>query len=147
GWAGDVEVRAVSGATTGALLELAEDGVDDEPDVAIFLTGYNDIYDDDTHPGALDEMVALAGQAPCSVWLLLPESNGYRAQLSVAWNEAVSEVAAAHPSVHVSPAWRDLIDGSDEFTYVYRQDGLHPNRKGQEALAGIMDAEADAACG
>lgn len=145
-WAGSVRVEATSGATTEELLDDARDGVGREPDIGVFLVGYNDLRDEDPDPESLADMVALAAELDCAVWFLLPEELGHPRRLARAWNRNVVEQAEAHPSVHVSEQWRDLVDASEPGEYVYRADEIHPNQAGQRALGRLMASEAQARC-
>lgn len=146
GWADELIVRAQSGATTEELVPLAEDGVDHDPDVGVFLPGYNDILREQADTAALDDMVAIAADLPCSVWLLLPTEGAYDPAQVEAWNQRLERAADEHPSIHLSSDWAELVENSPDFTFLSERDAIHPNKDGQRAIASVMSDQAKDAC-
>lgn len=146
-WAGELIVRARSGATTAQLVPLAEDGLTKEPDVGVFLPGYNDVLRGRADAPALDDMIELAADLPCAVWLLLPTDGGYDPEQVERWNARLEQAADEHPSIHLSSDWKRLVEESPTFTFLSERDAIHPNAEGQRAIAEVMSAEAREACG
>lgn len=146
GWADELIVRAKAGATTEELLPLAEDGASHDPDIGVFLPGYNDILKQQADTGALDDMVELAAGLPCSVWLLLPTDGGYDPAQVEAWNGRLEQAADEHDSIHLSSDWKRLVEESPDFTFLSRRDAIHPNKAGQRAIASVMADQAKDRC-
>ncbi|HRW38620.1 MAG TPA: SGNH/GDSL hydrolase family protein [Aquihabitans sp.] len=145
-WAKELIVRAKSGATTEELLPLARDGADHDPDIGVFLPGYNDVLDDQADTTALDDMVELAASLPCAVWLLLPTDGGYSPDQVDTWNARVEQAGDDHDSIHVVDDWKRLVEGSPDFTFLSERDAVHPNGDGQAAIAKVMSDRARELC-
>lgn len=145
-WATTVDIRAHDGYRTDQLLATTQDGIAQDPDVAIIMTGYNDILGDTVETDALDTMVELVDQVPCTVWLLLPEENAYDTEIARRWNARVQELTAGHPTIHLTREWLELIEDAPAFTYVSKADGVHPNELGQQAIAEVMADAVDREC-
>jgi hypothetical protein len=147
GWAGTVDVWAHDGFRTDELLATTIDGVDAEPDLAVVMPGYNDILQENVETDALGQMVDTIARVPCAVWMLIPEDDsGYRTELVRRWNERVREAVGDHESIHLSSAWDELVSVSADFTYLSEFDAVHPNDRGQQAIAQAMATAADHEC-
>lgn len=148
GWAGTLDLRAHSGFRTDELLATAREGVEEgRPDIGVFMPGYNDVLQEvaaDTD--ALEEMVDLADQVPCAVWFLLPVDGAYSTDQVTAWNERVERLVAETDHVEVVTDWRDLVDAAPEFAFTSERDAVHPNERGQAAIADAMAAAVDRHC-
>lgn len=145
-WVDVVDVRATNGYRTDQLLDGARKGADEAPDFGLFLPGYNDILEEKADTPALEEMMSVAAGLPCSVWFLIPTDGGYRRDLVDTWNRRVRSLAADHDNVHVSDAWKVLVEKTPAFTFISDLDAVHPNQDGRDALAGAMALEADRLC-
>ncbi|MEZ5139334.1 MAG: SGNH/GDSL hydrolase family protein [Acidimicrobiales bacterium] len=145
-WAKQLIVRAKAGATTEELLPLARDGASNDPDIGVFLPGYNDVLGDQADTGALDDMVELAAGLPCAVWLLLPTDGGYSPDQVEAWNARVEQAGRDHDSIHVVDDWKRLVERSPDFTFLSERDAVHPNKDGQIAIAKVMSDQAKEHC-
>ena len=145
-WADALDVRAHSGYRTDQLLEGARAGAEAAPDIGVFLPGYNDVLQDNVDSRALPEMMAVAADLPCAVWLLLPTDGGYAPDLVRIWNERVRTLASGHDEVKVIDDWKKLVEASPDFTFVSEADAVHPNRDGQKAIAEVMSDRARSAC-
>lgn len=147
-WARSLTVRAQNGATTEELLPLARDGIEaaGDPDIGVFLPGYNDILKEQADTEALDEMVAVAAELPCVVWLLLPTHGAYSPDEVEVWNARLEQAAEEHDSIHLSSDWKRLVENSPDYTFVSDRDGVHPNKEGQIAIAKVMSDQARDRC-
>lgn len=138
GWADEVDIKAVSGLRTDELLPFAKEGVSQDPSSAVFMPGYNDVLQRRVAEAKLPEMMDLAADIPCVVWLLIPNRGAYSKAMAGAWNERVRQAAEEHDNVHVVDDWARLVDNSPDYTLVQKQDAVHPNEKGQQAIARVM---------
>lgn len=146
GWAGTVDVRAQVRLRTDQLLDMAKEGADEDPDIGIFLPGYNDLLQRRANTKALDQMIDVAAGIPCSIWLLIPEDGGYPLDQVDTWNRRVTELAKAHPNIHVVDGWKVLVEQTPAFTYISDLDAVHPNQPGRTALAKVMAGAANDKC-
>lgn len=116
-----------------------------ELDRLIVLAGYNDVIRDDQEPSGLTRLLDLAGRFDCAVWLTLPARPGgqpaghadFPAEEVDAWNERVRAEAAVVPRVHVSDEWQRSVEAPGGAALL-QQDGVHPVRAGDVALAEAM---------
>lgn len=123
-------------------------------DRLLVLAGYNDVARRSPSFAGLRQMMDQADEFECAVWLTLPEDpEGRRPEdpdLTTArvraWNREVREVARAHPHVHVSTAWADVVDSADPHSLL-KADALHPRFAGQERLAEVMEDALQDTCG
>ncbi len=145
-WADALDIKAKIGYRTDELLPDAHEGMSHDPDIAVFMPGYNDLLQEVPGTKALATMMDIAAEAPCSVWLLLPGGGGYSPTAATLWNKRVQNLAAEHDNVHVSDAWKALADRSPAFTFVKEADAVHPNAAGQKAIAKVMADVADEEC-
>ncbi|WP_421119729.1 hypothetical protein ACE2AJ_20645 [Aquihabitans daechungensis] len=145
-WADRTDIRAQSGLRTDQLLAGARAGAEAEPDIGIFMPGYNDILQDRVDTPALGEMMTVAAGLPCAVWMLLPTDGGYASDLVETWNDRVRDAAANHDNVSTSNDWKRLVEASPDFTFVSETDAVHPNERGQKAIAAAMAQEARKQC-
>jgi lysophospholipase L1-like esterase len=145
-WADTIDVRATNGLRIDELLDGARAGAEDNPDFGIFMPGYNDVMQERVDNPALEEMMGLASELPCAVWLLLPADGGLVADQAEIWNQRVRDLADPHETVHVSDGWKRLVETTPEFTFVSEADAVHPNAEGRKALASVMTAEAEKHC-
>jgi hypothetical protein len=146
-WADVVDIQATEGLRTDELLPGARQGEAEDPDVGIFMPGYNDVLPNRVDTDALPTMMEIAAQLPCSVWFLLPADGGYAPELVELWNQRVRSLAADHENVVVADDWKRLVEASPDFTFVSELDAVHPNRDGQQAIATVMTDRARDACG
>lgn len=147
-WAGTLDIRAVEGRTTEELLPLAREGVEEGPDIGIFLPGYNDILQDAAEAGlpALAEMVDLADRIPCVVWFLVPEEGAYSAEQARIWNDEIRRLVGEREGMAVDDAWWELVTESPDMMFLSEGDAVHPDAQGQAALATVMEAAAEREC-
>lgn len=145
-WVDELDVRATNGYRTDELLEGAREGAKADPDFGVFMPGYNDILQERVDTPALGEMMDIAAGLPCSVWFLIPIDGGYAPELVGTWNERVQALADEHDNVHVSEAWKHLVEATPDFTFISDVDAVHPNDAGRKAIAGAMAVEADRFC-
>jgi lysophospholipase L1-like esterase len=138
GGGGEVDLEAISGKRTDELLDGAEEGVSHHPRSGIFMPGYNDVLQNRVNEAALPQMMDLAAQVPCSVWLLIPDKGVYDPKIAQAWNQRVRDEAEGYPNVHVVDDWARLVDGSQQYALVKTEDGVHPNDLGRKAVAEVM---------
>lgn len=143
-WA-DLDVRAFPGLRTDELVELATEGAAGEPDIAVVLTGYNDLYQDNVEDGALADMVETLDDVPCVVWILLPDIGDWPAERSRRWNDRIRDEVADHDAMHVSVEWAALVDAAPPGTLV-QDDLVHPTPQGSEALAAVMERAVETDC-
>lgn len=145
-WADAIDVRATSRLRTDELLDGARAGADEDPDIGIFMPGYNDVMQDRADNPALEEMMGVASGLPCAVWLLLPTETGMSRDLVQRWNRRVQDLAGQEDNVHVSDGWKVLVEETPAFTLVSEADAVHPNPEGRRAIAAVMGAEAEKHC-
>ena len=145
-WAGELNIKATSGLRTDELLPAAEEGVSHDPSSAAFMPGYNDVLQSNVAQAKLPEMMDLAAEVPCSVWLLIPTHGVYSQATAEAWNTRVREEAEKHDNVHVVADWANLVDNSPGYTLVKKEDAVHPNLKGRDAIARVMSDSLKRAC-
>jgi len=137
-WAGELDIKAVSGLRTDELLPAAEEGASHHPSSAAFMPGYNDVLQSNVEQAKLPEMMDIAAGIPCSVWLLIPTHGVYSKQTAEAWNDRVRKEAEGHDNVHLVDDWARLVDNSPGYTLVKKEDAVHPNLKGRDAIARVM---------
>lgn len=142
----EVDLKATSGLRTDELLEGAKEGVSHDPSRGIFMPGYNDVLQNRVDRAALPEMMDLAAQVPCSVWLLIPEKGVYSPDIAKDWNQRVRDEAAGHDNVHVVDDWARLVDDSQKYALVKSADAVHPNGLGRKAIGEVMDHSLDREC-
>ncbi len=146
-WADTIDVRATNRLRTDELLDGdARAGADADPDIGIFMPGYNDVLQDRVDNPALEEMMALASGLPCAVWLLLPTETGMETDRVQRWNQRVQDLADEQENVYVSDGWKRLVEATPDFALLSELDGVHPNDDGRRAIAAVMAAEAEARC-
>ena len=146
-WADDLDIRATKGLRSDELLPGARAGVEAGPSSAVWLPGYNDVLQDRVEQAPIDEMMDLADEVPCSVWLTLPTDGVYPAAVAQRWNERVRAAAEGRDDLHVVDDWERLVENSPEFTFTIEADALHPNADGQAALARVMSDSLRELCG
>lgn len=148
-WADRFDVQARPGFRTEQLLPVAEELLAGGPDVLVLLTGYNDVLQlADPEPG-LQRMVDLATRAPCAVWMLVPVKGDYDPGLMEAYNRRLEELTRPVSTIHLSPAWRDLVDGTagpDPSPDLIATDQVHPTDAGSRALAAAMEGAVRRQC-
>lgn len=137
-WAGELDIEATSGLRTDELLSGAEQGASHDPSSAAFMPGYNDVLQGKVAQAALPEMMAIAADIPCSVWLLIPTHGVYSQDQAEVWNQRVRDEAAGLDNVHIVDDWARLVDNSPGYTLVKKEDAVHPNLKGRDAIARVM---------
>src|SRR5690606_25510910 len=108
--AGTIDLQATSGLRTDELLPGAEEGVPYDPDLPVFMPGYNDVLQARLDRAAVPQMLDLAAHVPCSVWRLVAVRGVYEPDLAKAWNARVREAAADHDNVHLVDDWALLVD-------------------------------------
>jgi lysophospholipase L1-like esterase len=162
----DLEALARPGFRSTELLPLALEAMDrrdasgETLDRAIFLVGYNDIWQDETDHEDLEALVAESARHECAIWLTVPTSPGgeppttragnrqlpeFDPGVARAWNERLADLVAEHDSLHLVTEWQTTIDEAPPSRYLDR-DGIHPNDAGQERLAAIMHDSLLSAC-
>ena len=146
-WADELDIKAVSGLRTDELLPAAEEGASHHPSSAAFMPGYNDVLQSNVDQAKLPEMMAIAADIPCSVWLLIPTHGVYSKQTAEAWNARVRKEAEGHDNVHLVDDWARLVDNSPGYTLVKKEDAVHPNLKGRDAIARVMSDSIKRECG
>lgn len=121
-------------------------GAGGELDRLIVLAGYNDVIRDDQEPSGLTRLLELADRFDCAVWLTLPARPGgqpaghpdFPAEEVEAWNARVREEATAVSRVHVSDEWQRTVE-AEGGAALLQDDGVHPARAGDVALAEAME--------
>lgn len=133
------------------LLPLVQKAIDDRAssgaalDRAIFLVGYNDVWQDNGDD-RLEELVELSARYECAVWLTLPTrpageppaSEVFDPTLADQWNERMADLVDEHRNLHLVTDWADAIEGSSDTDVYLDGDGIHPNLEGQKLLAETM---------
>lgn len=137
-WADELDIKATSGLRTDELLPGAEEGVSNDPSSAVFMPGYNDILQGKVPEAAVPEMMDLAAEVDCSVWLLIPLDGVYSRADAEAFNQRVRDEAEDHDSVHLVDDWARLVDNSQDFALVKQEDAVHPNELGRRVVAQAM---------
>lgn len=148
-WTSNVNVQGRSGYRTDELLPVARDVLATDPDIAVFLPGYNDVWQEADTDEAVAEMVALAARAPCAVWMLLPTKGDYDPERMEDFNARVEELADEHDSIHVDASWRDRVDATDgpePDLELVSDDLVHPTDAGTRALAEEIEAAVSRHC-
>lgn len=146
GGSDQVDLQARSGLRTDELLPGAEEGVSHDPRSAVFMPGYNDVLQNRVDRSPLPEMMDLAAQVPCTVWLLIPTRGVYDPKIAEAWNQRVREEAAGHENVHVVDDWARLVDDSQQYALVKSEDAVHPNALGRKTIGDVMSKALDREC-
>lgn len=162
----DLEAVARPGFRSTDLLPLALEAMDRRAqagrplDRAIFLVGYNDVWRDETDHEDLEALVEASARHECAVWLTIPTAPGgeppttddvdgnlpeFDPDLAEAWNERLADLVDDHDSLHLVTDWQTTIDEAPADRYL-DDDGIHPNRAGQERLAEIMHDSLLSAC-
>jgi hypothetical protein len=137
-WADELDIKATSGLRTDELLPGAEEGISNDPSSAVFMPGYNDILQGKVPEAAVPEMMDLAAEVECSVWLLIPVEGVYSRTDAEAFNQRVRDEAEDHDNVHLVDDWARLVDNSQDFALVKREDAVHPNDLGRRVVAQAM---------
>lgn len=146
-WAGELDIKATSGLRTDELLPGAEEGLSHDPSSAVFMPGYNDVLQNRVDQAAVPEMMDIAAQVPCSVWLLIPVKGVYSPDIAEAYNQRVRDEAEGHDNVHVIDDWARLVDNSQKFALVKTADAVHPNDLGRRVVAQAMSESLQRECG
>ena len=146
GWADELDIQATSGLRTDELLPGAKEGLSHDPSSAVFMPGYNDVLQDRVDKAAVPQMMDLAAEVPCSVWLLIPVEGVYSPDLAEAFNQRVRDEASKHDNVHVIDDWARLVDKSAKFTLVKTADAVHPNELGRRVVAQAMSKSLQREC-
>ena len=160
----DLEAVARPGYRSTDLLPLTAEAIDRRAgagrplDRAIFLVGYNDVWRNQTDYEGLEALVEASARHECAVWLTLPTTPGGRPpttdavdlpefdpDLAEAWNERLADLVDQYGSLHLVTDWQTAIDDAPADRYL-GDDGIHPNRTGQERLAEIMHDSLLSAC-
>lgn len=147
GWADELDIKATSGLRTDELLPSATDGVEHDPSSAVFMPGYNDVLQGKVDRAKLPEMMDLAAEVPCTVWLLIPVKGVYSSTQAELWNQRVRDEAAGHDDIHVVDDWARFVDDSPEYALVKTEDAVHPNLAGRKVLAEVMSESLQRECG
>lgn len=158
GGAGEVVVEGHPGDTSAQLLpvleaQMQERRADKETlDRVAILVGYNDVARRLDDPKYLAQMVELAGEfrcavfltvptpAPGSLWALLYGQVGFQR-----FNERLDKLVAQTSHVHLSRRWQDHVEASEPGSLV-GGDGVHPQDAGQHVLADDYATALDEAC-
>jgi hypothetical protein len=145
-WADELDIKATSGLRTDELLPGAEEGASHDPSSAVFMPGYNDILQGKVPEAAVPEMMDIAAEVPCSVWLLIPVKGVYSRSDAEAFNARVRKEAEGHDNVHVIDDWARLVDRSQDFALTKTEDAVHPNLLGRRVVAQAMGASLKREC-
>ncbi|HYI61732.1 MAG TPA: SGNH/GDSL hydrolase family protein [Acidimicrobiales bacterium] len=148
-WADRFDVQARPGFRTDQLVPVAEDLLADGPDALVLLTGYNDILQLADPEAGLQLMVEVATRAPCAVWMLVPVKGDYDRASMEAYNTRLEELTRPVSTIHLSPAWRDVVDapeGPDPSSDLISTDRVHPTDAGSRILAEAMEAAVRREC-
>jgi len=147
-----LEAVARPGFTSTDLLPLVEEAIDSRADSgekldrAVFLVGYNDVWNEELDDDRLAEMVELSARYECAVWLTLPARPGgsepaigtFNPDLADEWNERLADLVGEHRNLHLVDDWAEAIDGAPDPATYLEEDGIHPNGAGQDLLARTM---------
>ncbi|MGI8754839.1 MAG: SGNH/GDSL hydrolase family protein [Acidimicrobiales bacterium] len=101
------------------------------------LVGYNDALRHDVETPSLNNMMALANQFDCAVWLTLPPFP-QRAHDVDRWNTRAKAIAASYRHIHVVDTWRQAVMAALPRS-ILSKDGVHPNDAGRQRLAQIYE--------
>lgn len=156
----DLEAVARPGFRSVDLLPLAQEAMDDRAeaghplDRAIFLVGYNDVWQDELDRNELPALVALSARHECAIWLTIPARPGgdppaaddFDPEQADALNEELTDLVGEHRNVHLVTEWAEAIDGASDPDIYLTEDGIHPNEEGQKLLARIMHDHIVSAC-
>lgn len=154
----EVEVEGHPGDTSAQLLPVLEHQMETrraagEPlgRLAI-LVGYNDVVRRLDDPRYLAQMVELAGQFRCVVFLTVPVpapgslwARTYGTKGFPPFNERLARLVRDTPHVHLSRRWQAHVEASEPGTLV-SGDGVHPRDAGQQVLAEDYATALDEAC-
>lgn len=131
-----VSYAAVVGRNTpDTLTALRQLNPADVPPVVLISLGTNDL-DAASFRSAAESILATLGPNRCVVWsdIVRPESFG---EGNAPINDAIAELARAHPNVHVFH-WSALVAQHPDWI---AGDGIHPGEQGAQARAqGFADA-------
>lgn len=149
-WTSNVNPQGRPGFRTDELVPLARQLVEEEdPNVLVVLTGYNDLIQGVDTSAAVREMMEIAAGVPCAVWVLLPTKATYAPEAARAFNQRVIDLAATRPTVHIATGWRDAVDaqpGPDPDMTLVSEDEIHPNEAGLARLAQVMEEAVSRDC-
>lgn len=151
-WTENVSVEGRPGHRTDELVDLVRRMVvgPPPPDIGVFMTGYNDVWQDVDTSAELGQAVALSGSLPCAVWVLIPTKGDYPSARVETFNERVRSLAARHPRVYVEAGWRDAADDTDDDRPdpdLVSSDLVHPTRAGTAKIAAVMESAVSRHCG
>ena len=149
-WTSNVDAQGRPGFRTDELVPVALRKVDeDDPDVLVVLTGYNDLTQGVETSASVVDMMGIAADVPCAVWMLLPTKAAYGPNEATAFNQRVIDLAEENGSVHVATDWRDAVDaepGPDPDPRLVTDDEIHPNEAGVDRLAQAMEEAVSCDC-
>lgn len=149
-WTSRLDVQGLSGFRTDQMLQVALRKVaQDNPEIVVVLTGYNDLAQEADTTKAVAQMMDLATSVPCAVWVLLPIKGEYPMSDGKAFDDRIERLAAEHRSVHVTTAWRDAVDGVKGRVpnqKLVKRDRTHPTPAGSRLLARIEEEAVSRHC-
>ncbi len=149
-WTDNTNVQGRPGYRTDQLVPIALEFVGkDRPDDLVVLTGYNDLLQLQDEGAAVEQMMGIAADQTCAVWLLVPTKGEYPADAARDFNTRVVALAEDHPNVHVSTDWRDAVDatdGPDPDPALISDDHVHPVADGEARLAQAMEEGVSSGC-
>lgn len=149
-WTSNVDPQGRPGWRTDELVPLAVTKVDEEdPDTLVVLTGYNDLTQGVDTQAAVGQMMDVAAEERCAVWVLLPTKATYAPEAAASFNQRIIELAADHPQVHIASGWRDAVDataGPDPDPALVSEDEIHPNEGGIARLGQVVEEAVSRDC-
>lgn len=118
-------------------------------DIGVFMTGYNDVWQDVDTRAELAQAMDSAATLPCAVWLLIPTKGDYPSSRVEGFNDQVVRLASEHRRVHVEEGWRDAVDATDDARpdpRLVSPDLVHPTPAGTAEIAEVMEAAVSRHC-
>lgn len=146
----EMSVIGLSGYRTDEILPTVTDalGGDGRPAVAVFMAGYNDLWQRTEREAPVEEIAELLGGIDCGVWVLVPTKGPWDRGRAEELETRIRSAAEA-VGVVVETGWRDAVDagdGPDPDASLVSSDHVHPTGAGRRKVAEVMAAAVDRAC-
>ncbi|MGI8939278.1 MAG: SGNH/GDSL hydrolase family protein [Iamia sp.] len=149
-WTDNFDAQGRPGYRTDQLVPVALRKIDeDQPDTLVLLTGYNDLTQGIDTTAAVDQLMGIAGDVPCAVWVLLPTKGEFDQAAAEAFDQRIVALAEDQPTVHLATDWRDVVDagpGPDPDPRLVSEDHIHPTEEGIARLARVMEEAVTREC-
>ena len=150
-WTSNVDPQGRPGFRTDELVPVALRKVDeDDPDVLVVLTGYNDLTQGVDTGAAVVDMMGIAADVPLRGVDAAADQGRLRPERGHARSTSGSSTwPRTTRSVHVATDWRDAVDaepGPDPDPRLVTDDEIHPNEAGVDRLAQAMEEAVSRDC-